>query len=120
MRISYLRGAAVVGLAAALVAAASSVPVLAATSSPTITAVGKLVTHTNQPAKAAESMSVAPGAVGDVLLLAIETKYPATQAIAATGVTGGGVSMWNKVLSYASRDGLHGQELWWGVVTATG
>ena len=65
-------------------------------------------------------MTVAPGAVGDVLLLAIETKYPGTPAIAGTGVAGGGVSTWNKVLSYASRDGLHGQALWWGVVTSTG
>jgi hypothetical protein len=107
-------------MALAFTVAASLTPVLAATPTLTISAVGQLVTHTNQPAKTTESMSVAPGAAGDVLLLAIETKYPRTPAIAATAVTGGGVSSWSKVLSYASRDRLHGQELWWGVVTSTG
>ena len=120
MKISHLRGTAVAGIAAVFVIAASSMPVLAGTPAPTISAVGRLVTHTNQPAKTTEGMTVAPGAVGDVLLLAIETKYPGTPAIASTGVAGGGVSTWNKVLSYASRDGLHGQALWWGVVTSTG
>jgi hypothetical protein len=81
MKISYLRGAAVAVIAAVFVIAASSVPVLAATPAPTTSAVGRLVTHTNQPAKTTEGMTVAPGAVGDVLLLAIETKYPGTPIV---------------------------------------
>jgi hypothetical protein len=86
----------------------------------TISAVGGLRTHTNQPALQQESISVSPAAVGDVLVLAVETKFPGTPSFTAASVTGGGVSSWRKALGYLTSDGYHGQELWWGVVTKTG
>jgi hypothetical protein len=86
----------------------------------TISAVGGLRTHTNQPALQQESISVSPAAVGDVLVLAVETKFPGTPSFTAASVTGGGVSSWRKALGYLTSDGYHGQELWWGVVTKAG
>ncbi len=114
------RTGTVIGTALALAIAGSATPVFAATPARTITAVGSLKSHTNQPSKAQESITVSPAAAGDVLVLAIETKYPGTPAFAATGVSGGGVTTWNPAMAYATIDGFHGQELWWGAVTSPG
>lgn len=106
---------------AGLVAMALLVSPAAASTSATatITAVGLLVSHTNQPSSGQETLSVSPGA-GDVLALAIETKFPDSAAFTAADVTGGGVATWTKASAYLTRDGFHGQELWWGVVTQPG
>jgi hypothetical protein len=82
--------------------------------------VGALQTHTNQPAVQQESLPVSPSAVGDVLVLAVEAKFPNSASFTAATVTGGGVGTWQKALSYLTLDGYHGLELWWGVVTQTG
>lgn len=93
----------------------------AASTSPTamITAVGLLDSHTNQPSRKQEALSISP-APGDVLALAIETKFPGTAAFTASGVNGGGVATWTRASAYLTRDAFHGQELWWGVVTQPG
>lgn len=84
-----------------------------------ITAVRLLDSHTNQPSRKQEALLVSP-APGDVLALAIETKFPGTAAFTAAGVNGGGVATWTKASAYLTRDAFHGQELWWGVVTQPG
>lgn len=86
----------------------------------TITAVGSLVTHNNQPAVTSETVSVNPTAVGNLLAVAIETKYPAGHSFGTTSVSGGGVTTWNQALAFSSVDGIHRVELWWGVATSTG
>ncbi len=93
-----------------------------ATSTPaSITTVGALYTHTNQPSHQQETISVSPAAAGDELAMAIETKFPSgVPSFTAAGVSGGGVTTWNKARSYLTIDGIHGQELWWGVVTTPG
>jgi IPT/TIG domain len=87
----------------------------------TITAVGTLYTHTNQPSLSTETISVSPAAAGNVLALAIETKFPSgVPSFTASGVSGGGVTTWKKARSSLTIDGIHEQELWWGVVTTSG
>ncbi|MCU1593354.1 MAG: hypothetical protein JWO12_746 [Frankiales bacterium] len=85
-----------------------------------VSAVGGLVSHTNQPSLAQENLAVSPTAVGHVLTLAVETKFPGTTSFTAAGVTGGGVSTWRRAAAFLTRDGSHGQELWWGPVTTAG
>ena len=85
-----------------------------------MSAVGQLITHTNQPSLQQESVSVSPGAVGNVLTLAVETKFPGTASFAASGVTGGGVTSWHRANAFLTLDGYHGQELWWGTVVTAG
>ena len=90
-------------------------------SAPTITAIGSLLTHTNQPSRAQEQISVSPSAVGDVLTLAVETKFPSgVPAFGASAVTGGGVTTWTRASAFLTLDGSHEAELWWGTVTAAG
>ena len=49
-------------------------------------------------------------AVGDLLALAVETKFPSpTPSFTATTVSGGGVTTWSKAVSYLTVDGFHGQ-----------
>ena len=89
--------------------------------SATITAVGTLVTANSDPLTASQAtIEVSPGAVGDVLAMAIETKFPSGPSLTASGVSGGGVSTWTKAASHTTTDGTHDEELWWGVVTTTG
>ena len=95
-------------------------PAQAAAGPASVSAVGALVTHTNQPSLAQENITVSPAAVGDVLTLAVETKFPGTASFTAAGVTGGGVTTWHRAAAYLTRDGYHGQELWWGTVSAAG
>jgi len=91
------------------------------TSAPaTITAVGTLVTHTNEPSQATEAISVSPTAAGNVLVMAIETKFPSGPSFAASTVSGGGVTTWTRARAYPTSDGSYGEELWWGVVTSSG
>lgn len=85
-----------------------------------VSAVGGLLTHANQPSLAQESIAVSPAAVGDVLTLAVETKFPGTASFAAAGVSGGGVTTWRRATAFLTRDGYHGQELWWGTVSTAG
>ena len=85
-----------------------------------ITAVGPFLTQTNQPSRASELISVSPAAAGDVLALAVEEKFPTTPAFSVATVTGGGVTTWHKAIGGPTTDAQHGQELWWGTVTAPG
>ena len=94
---------------------------VAASTPATITAVGTLYTHTNQPSQSTETISVSPAAAGNVLAMVIETKFPSgVPSFTASGASGGGVTTWNKATSSLTIDGIHGQELWWGVVTTSG
>jgi hypothetical protein len=94
---------------------------VAASTPATITAVGTLHTHTNQPSQSTETISVSPAAAGNVLAMVIETKFPSgVPSFTASGASGGGVTTWNKATSSLTIDGIHGQELWWGVVTTSG
>ncbi len=88
--------------------------------SATVTAVGTLYTHTNQPSLAQETIAVSPAAVGNVLALAVETKFPPGSSFTAASVSGGGVSAWTRSYSSLMSDGTHGADLWWGVITAIG
>lgn len=87
---------------------------------PLISAVGSMVSHNNQPCALTEAVPVSPTAIGDVLAVATETKYTGQTPFVVTGLSGGGVTVWNKADGYASIDAAHGTELWWGVITATG
>ncbi len=87
----------------------------------TITRVGSLVVHTYQPSRQQEAVSVSPVAAGDLLAMAIETKFPAgVTSFVASSVSGGGVATWHKAASSLTLDAVHGQELWWGVVATPG
>src|SRR6266480_6076965 len=85
-----------------------------------ITSVGSMTSDTKQPSGLVETVAVSPTAPGNLLAMAIETKFPGTASFTASSVTGGGVATWHKALSYLTVDGFHGQELWWGVVTTDG
>jgi len=94
---------------------------VAAAAAPVIHAVGTLVTHTNQPSVAQEQVAVSPAAAGDLLAVAVETKFPnGLPAFTVASMTGGGVTHWAKAFSYQTQDGVYGQELWWGTVTQPG
>jgi IPT/TIG domain len=86
----------------------------------TITAVGSAVMDTTQPSGPQDTVAVSPAAPGNLLAMAIETKFPGSPSFTASSVTGGGVTTWHRAFSYLTADGFHGQELWWGVVTAAG
>ena len=86
----------------------------------TITAVGTLQSHTNQPSVASEMISVSPAAAGNVLALAVEEKFPTTPAFSVATVSGGGVTTWHRALGGPTIDTQHGQELWLGTVTTPG
>ncbi|MDQ1663501.1 MAG: hypothetical protein QOJ68_3481, partial [Blastococcus sp.] len=108
-------------LASALALAVTQVvgATAAAAATATVSAVGSLITHTNQPSLAQESVQVSPAA-GHVLAVAVETKFPGTASFTASTISGGGVNTWNRASAYLTVDGFHGQELWWGTVTSPG
>jgi hypothetical protein len=87
-----------------------------------ISVVGSLVTHTNNTSASTESITLVPAAVGNLICLAIETKWVTlgTDDFYVSSMSGGGVSTWNQRLQLKSADNVHAVELWWGVVTATG
>lgn len=118
-RSSFALSVAVAAVVAS-VAATMSVAQAKAATGVTVTLVGRLVTQSNEAATATESTSVSPAAVGDVLTLAIETKFPKGSPFTAASVTGGGVATWRKAAAYLTKDGTHGEELWWGVVATPG
>ncbi|MBI1375927.1 MAG: hypothetical protein GC157_00365 [Frankiales bacterium] len=120
-----LRHVAAVAVAATAIGgvglAAATAPVQAADPAPVaVASVGSLVVHTNQPALATETVSVAPHGVGNLLAVAVETKFVGTPAFTGASISGGGVATWQKALGFLTIDGTHAQELWWGVVTTTG
>ena len=86
----------------------------------TIASVGSMVSDTKQPSGLVETVAVSPAAPGNLLAMAIETKFPGTPSFTASSVTGGGVATWHRALSFLTLDGFHGQELWWGVVATAG
>lgn len=86
----------------------------------TISAVGTLITHTNEPSALTEAIDVSPAATGNLLTLAIEVKFPSPSSFTASTVTGGGVTSWHKAFSYLTSDDQRGEELWYGVVTSAG
>jgi hypothetical protein len=74
-----------------------------------ITAVGSLAKSTG-----AKTLAVSPTAIGDVLVVPIII----LTATPVSGVSGGGVTTWNKG---AQADPIAGDaEIWWGVTTTTG
>ena len=88
----------------------------------TITAVGTLQTDTvDFPAlTTTETVSVSPAAVGNVLALAVEEKFPGGTPFTVSTVSGGGVTTWHRSNGGPTTDTQHGQELWWGTVTTAG
>ncbi|MCU1606781.1 MAG: barrel protein [Modestobacter sp.] len=112
--------AVVVSCLLGVLVAGAVVPARAQAATITISAVGTLITHTNQPSSQQESVSVAPSAVGDVLAVVVETKFPGTPSFTASGISGGGVTTWHLADSFLTVDGFHGTELWWGTVTQAG
>ena len=108
--------------AAMLLAASLTVflPTTASAATASVSAVGSLITHTNQPSLATESVTVSPAASGDLLAVAVETKFPGTPSFTASTISGGGVGTWTRAYGFLTLDGFHGQELWWGKVTSTG
>ena len=88
----------------------------------TITAVGTLQTDTDDfPAlTTTETVSVSPAAIGNVLALAVEEKFPGGTPFTVSTVSGGGVTTWHRSNGGPTIDTQHGQELWWGTVTTAG
>jgi len=86
----------------------------------TITPVGNLQADTNQPSAAQEQIGVSPAKAGDLLTIAVETKFPGTASFTSSSISGGGVTSWTRAASFLTVDGFHGQELWYGAVTAAG
>jgi hypothetical protein len=80
----------------------------------TISAVGTLA---NKAGTDTTTLAVSPQHVGDVMVLAVKI---GSTSVAATAVTGGGVSAWTQAQApYAASSGLDVQ-LWTGTVTASG
>lgn len=73
-----MAGLTLIGVTTITGAAASASTSTAAS----ISAVGPRVTHTNEPSLAKESVSVSPAAAGDLLTVAVETKFPSTPSFA--------------------------------------
>ncbi|HEU5001560.1 MAG TPA: IPT/TIG domain-containing protein, partial [Actinomycetota bacterium] len=105
------------GLAATLLAAQFVVAAAVFAAAATIHAVGSEITATSSEQT---TLAVSPAAAGNVLMLAVETKFTSGPSFTVQSVTGGGVSRWSKASSYFTLDHIHGQELWWGVVTTAG
>ena len=87
----------------------------ATSSAPTsgITAVGGLP---NTDSTGNTSVSVAPTAVGNAIVLSVKVS---SSSISVSSVSGGGVTTWSKLEAYSSYSG-HDLELWLGTVTTTG
>lgn len=104
-------------------AAASATSVVAGTIA-TITAVGTLVSAV---AAQQTTLSVTPAAAGNVLCLAVETKFTAGQNYSCTGVSGGGVpaagsfGAWTRAMQLLpDAQGIHEISIWFGLVTTPG
>ena len=111
-----MAGLTLIGVTTITGAAASASTSTAAS----ISAVGTQATHTNQPSAGQEAIPVSAAAAGDLLTVAVETKFPGTPSFTVAGLSGGGVNTWRKAYSYLTLDGSHGQELWSGTVTTPG
>lgn len=84
-----------------------------------ITAIGTLVSAVASPAQA--TLSVTPAAKGNLLALAIETKFTSGQNYFVTGVSGGGVLEWTRwVQLLPDNQAIHEITIWTGIVTSTG
>lgn len=89
-----------------------------------ISPVGSLISAVATPAQS--TLSVSPQAVGNLLALAVETKFAIGQNYFCTGVTGGGVpasgeSMWKRRIQLLpDAQGIHEITIWTGVVTTVG
>lgn len=104
-------------------AAASATSVVAGTIA-TITAVGTLVSAV---AAQQTTLSVSPAAAGNVLCLAVETKFTVGQNYSCTGVSGGGVpaagnfGAWTRAMQLLpDAQGIHEISIWFGIVTTPG
>lgn len=104
-------------------AAASATSVVAGTIA-TITAVGTLVSAV---AAQQTTLSVSPAAAGNVLMLAVETKFTVGQNYSCTGVSGGGVpaagnfGAWTRAMQLLpDAQGIHEISIWFGIVTTPG
>ena len=94
------------------------------------TAVGSLAATSGSGTNVSSlTLAVSPTAIGDVLVLFAgdcgyhNTLHPAysTNDTPVSGVSGGGVTTWNKLVGngVGTNDGTD-SEIWWGVITATG
>jgi len=61
-----------------------------ASTAASISAVGTQATHTNQPSAGQEAISVSAAAAGDLLTVAVETKFSGTPSFTVAGLSGGG------------------------------
>ncbi len=80
---------------------------------PAISAVGSLA---DTEGTGVSSLSVSPEAVGDALVLTLKVS---SATATATSVSGGGVTTWTKVTSFAD-NASHDLEIWLGTVTSAG
>lgn len=98
-------------------AAASATSVVAGAIA-TITAVGSLISAV---AAQQTTLSVSPAAAGNILMLAVETKFTVGQNYSCTGVSGGGCTQWTRAVQLLpDAQGIHEITIWYGVVTTPG
>ena len=67
---------------------------------------------------ATTTVAVSPQNVGDVIVLLAKVAGSGTLPSGVTSISGGGVSTWNKAVSFSFSS--HEEEIWYGTVTATG
>jgi hypothetical protein len=85
----------------------------------TISVVGTMDTGNNNTGLCA-SATLTPTAVGNIMVVVIEEKYSAAANLKVASIFGGGVTTWRLALQRFFVDGVHGVDVWWGVVTSTG
>ncbi|MFN2592958.1 MAG: hypothetical protein ABR532_09030, partial [Candidatus Dormibacteria bacterium] len=85
----------------------------------TISTVGTMKTANNNSALCT-SIALTPNAIGNLIVLVIEEKYSAASNLKVSSISGGGVTTWSNVLQRFMVDGIHGVDVWMGVVTSTG
>ncbi len=86
-----------------------------------ISTVGSMATANNNTGLAT-SIALTPATVGNIMVLVIEEKYSSGSnlQVAPGGISGGGVTTWRSAFQRFMVDGVHGVDVWWGVVTSTG
>src|SRR5260370_41162884 len=65
-------------------------------------------------------IALTPATVGDIMVLVVEEKYSAASNLQVSSISGGGITTWRFAFQRFMTDGIHGVDVWWGVVTATG
>jgi hypothetical protein len=85
----------------------------------TISVVGSMDTGNNDTGLIA-SATITPTTVGNIMVVIIEEKYSAAANLKVNSISGGGVTTWRLASQRFMVDGVHGVDVWWGVVTSTG